>query len=216
MNFNFDNRFFRGLAKLMDLFLVSALWLFMCIPVFTIGASSTALYYTVHKAVVHNRGYVWTTFWQAFRENFKQSTVIWLIQMIMFAVLSFDVYMTWENLKQGTTIGYMFYPFLVLFLLVLGWSLVLTGYTARFCNTNRIIMKNAALISILHIPSVLLILVLTIVSVLAVYMLWPMIFVMPAVLYWIMDSILERIFRKYMTPEDLAAEEAQDTLDEEA
>lgn len=213
MNFNFDNKFFRGLAKVIDCFALSALWFFCCLPIFTIGASSVAMYYTVHKTLIRGRGYIWPTFWTAFKENFKQSTLIWLVQMVMYGVLFFDVYMTWENLKVGATMGYMFYPFLVLLFLVIGWSLVLVGYASRFNNTKRAIMKNAALIALVNVPRVLLLLVLFVVSILTVYMIWPMIFLMPAVMFWIMDNVLEKVFRKYMTPEDLAAEEAADQID---
>ena len=91
--------------------------------------------------------------------------------------------------------------------------MVLVGYAARFNNTIKAIMKNAALIALVNIPRVLLLLVFFVVSVLVVYMIWPMIFIMPAVLFWLMDNNLEKVFRKYMTPEDLAAEEAADMID---
>lgn len=49
MKFNWDNIVFQMLGKLVDCVWVSILWVICCIPVFTIGASTTALYYTVHK-----------------------------------------------------------------------------------------------------------------------------------------------------------------------
>ena len=49
MKFNFDNKLFGALGKAVDCVILSVLWLVCCLPVITIGASSTALYYTVHK-----------------------------------------------------------------------------------------------------------------------------------------------------------------------
>ena len=49
--FNFDNVFFRGMNKLVDCVYVSFLWLICCIPIFTIGASTSALYYTSRSEV---------------------------------------------------------------------------------------------------------------------------------------------------------------------
>ena len=39
-----DNPFFRFMGKLGDLVILSVLWLLCCLPVVTIGASTTALF----------------------------------------------------------------------------------------------------------------------------------------------------------------------------
>ena len=62
MKFNWDNIVFQMLGKLVDCVWVSILWVICCIPVFTIGASTTALYYTVHKSIRGDRGYTTRTF----------------------------------------------------------------------------------------------------------------------------------------------------------
>ena len=75
MKFNWDNIVFQMLGKLVDCVWVSILWVICCIPVFTIGASTTALYYTVHKSIRGDRGYTTRTFFGAFRDNFKAATL---------------------------------------------------------------------------------------------------------------------------------------------
>ena len=47
--FNIDNKFFRALNKLVDMVILSFCWIISCIPVFTIGAASTALYDTSRR-----------------------------------------------------------------------------------------------------------------------------------------------------------------------
>ena len=47
--FNVDNKFFQGLGKIIDVICLSAFWFFLCIPIVTAGAATTALYYTVNK-----------------------------------------------------------------------------------------------------------------------------------------------------------------------
>ena len=79
-----------------DILYVSVLWILACIPIVTIGAATTALYYTVNKVVRHTRGYVWKDFWGAFRSNFKQSTIVWLVVMAVSALLIFDTYVMWH------------------------------------------------------------------------------------------------------------------------
>lgn len=92
MKFNWDNIVFQMLGKLVDCVWVSILWVICCIPVFTIGASTTALYYTVHKSIRGNRGYTTSNFFGAFRDNFKAATLPYLIWLAVMIVLGCDAY----------------------------------------------------------------------------------------------------------------------------
>ena len=71
MNFNLDNKFFNVMNKVADGFFLCILWTVFSLPVFTLGAATTALYYVVHKSLRGNRGYVWKGFWYFFKSNFK-------------------------------------------------------------------------------------------------------------------------------------------------
>ena len=80
MNFfnedNFLNQFFLFLGKLIAL---NLLWVISCIPVITIGASTTALFYCTLKLHKDNDISAWKFFWKSFRSNFLQSTIIWIL-----------------------------------------------------------------------------------------------------------------------------------------
>ena len=39
-----------------------------------------------------------------------------------------------------------------------------------------------------------------------IWLIWPLIFILPAFTYWVFNEILERIFRRYMSEEDLKRE----------
>ena len=56
--FNYDNKFFEIINKIVDCFFAGTLWILFSIPVITFGASTTAFYYTVHKSLRGNRGYI--------------------------------------------------------------------------------------------------------------------------------------------------------------
>ena len=103
--FNIDNKFFRALNKLVDMVILSFCWIISCIPVFTIGAASTALYDTSRRVIHHDEGYVWRGYWHAFKVNFKQATKAWLVQLIILIVLLEDIYITWSGLKTGNQWG---------------------------------------------------------------------------------------------------------------
>ena len=89
--FDMNNGFFRGLSKLVDCIYLSIIFVFSSIPIFTIGASLTALYYAVQKSLKNDRGYVGKEYWAAWRRNFKQSTLIWLLNLVMGIVLYGDI-----------------------------------------------------------------------------------------------------------------------------
>lgn len=212
--FNYDNKFFTALGRVVDCCILSALWFFFCIPIVTAGASSVALYYTVHKCVRNGKGYVASTFFAAFKENFKKSTLVWLIQLAVLIVVSGDVYVLFYEMKAGTKFGPMFYVFIIFWLLVMAWIIYATCYSARFEQTKKGILRNAALFIIAHLPWTFLMILIFVVSVI-IYMLIPvLIFLLPAVVFILYNAILERIFRRYMSDEELAKEQEEDMLND--
>lgn len=205
--FNMDNGVFRVLAKIIDCIYLSLIFLITCIPIFTIGASLTALYYTVQKVLRNDRGYVSSEYWHAFKTNFKQGTIIWLIVMVIGLILFGDLKITQAMDETGSPLGKMYMFFGVLLVLEVIWCSYLFPYLARFENTTKIIMKNAAYIAILNLPKTLLLALLMLVFGLVVYIMPITILIVPAVLMWLENLILEKIFRKYMSEEDKAAED---------
>ena len=77
------------LNALGQLIALSILWAVCSLPVITIGASSTALYYAVVKVVRRDRGSVLQSFFGAFRSNFWQSLTANMMFLCYFAVLAF-------------------------------------------------------------------------------------------------------------------------------
>ena len=143
MKFNWDNIVFQMLGKLVDCVWVSILWVICCIPVFTIGASTTALYYTVHKSIRGDRGYTTRTFFGAFRDNFKAATLPYLIWLAVMIILGCDAYITYQVLKTGSMKGAFFYFFLIMIAVAIMWSAFLFPYIARFENGIFATLRNA-------------------------------------------------------------------------
>ena len=57
---------------------LNLLWLVCCIPVFTAGAATTAVYYVTLKLVRDEDDSTIKSFFRSFIQNFKQATAIWL------------------------------------------------------------------------------------------------------------------------------------------
>ena len=146
--FNVDNKFFQGLGKIIDVICRSAFWFFLCIPIVTAGAATTALYYTVNKVIRNNRSYIGREFWHAFKTNFRQSTIVWLILLLLYAIMGFDCYVMYQYAKAGVALGKIYIVFAVLMMFATMWAIYLFPYIARFENQTKMILKNAALIAL--------------------------------------------------------------------
>lgn len=204
---NFDNPFFRCVNKLVDCFYLGILWFVCSIPIFTIGASTTALYYAVLKVVRRGQGYAAKEFFHSFKDNFKQSTLVWLLWLVVALFLGADAYIMWNYAAAGQKIGMLYYLFLVFFVLLVMWGIYLFPYIARFENKTKVILKNAALIAVVNIGWSILLLVTVLFFAFLVYIMPVALLFFTGVLILTQSFILEKVFRKYMSGEDLAMEE---------
>lgn len=88
MNFfnedNFLHQFFLFLGKLIAL---NLLWMICSIPVITIGASTTAMYYCTLKLHKDKDIDAIKSFFKSFKRNFLQSTIIWVILLLAAFIL---------------------------------------------------------------------------------------------------------------------------------
>lgn len=77
--FNINSVLYRILAKIGNLVILNLLFLICSLPVVTIGASSTALYTVTLKMAKDRENYIVKDFLYAFKKNFRQSTIIWVL-----------------------------------------------------------------------------------------------------------------------------------------
>ena len=149
--FSYESRFSQLLLKLCYACYLNLLWFLCSVPIFTIGASTTALYYTSLKIIRGEESYVGPTFFRAFRENFKQATVLWLILLGAGLFLAGDGYILYR-LRQSTegTMAVVWTLILAIVIAVSVLYVIVLEYVfpllASVSNTNRAMLKNAFLI----------------------------------------------------------------------
>ena len=153
--FNFDGPFFTILNRVSDLIILNVLWLICCIPIVTIGASTTAMYYVALKMVNNEESYVTRSFFKSFRENFRQSTIIWLIMLPIGILIAFNLYVSLfvEIRMSGILMNDILLP---VSLLVAVFYVMTMFYVfplqSKFVNQIRYTLKNALILSIRHLP----------------------------------------------------------------
>lgn len=144
--FDIDGPVMRFMTKIAYSVYLNILWFICCLPVFTIGASTTALFYVSLKVAKDEEGSLTKSFFRSFKENFRQATVIWLILLAVGVLLGVDGYvfyhMRFDNAlwTLGTAV---FYVMLAAYAIILMYIFPLLS---RFNNTIRAMFKNAMMI----------------------------------------------------------------------
>lgn len=133
------------LGKMADMMWLTILTMICCIPIITVGPSLTALHYVALKMVRNEDGYITRSFFKAFKENFRQATIIWLIFLVIFVFLFVDYRII---MTAGTEINLI----VQLLLLVIAIFAVFTfmyvwPLLAKFDNTIKRTIINAFAIS---------------------------------------------------------------------
>ena len=203
MNFNWiDNPIMRGMGRLADFIILNLLWIICSIPIITIGASTTALYTVMLKLVKNEEGYIAKGFLKAFKENFKQSTIIWLIFLLIGIIFVVD----YSSLKlmPDKVAGALQILFLFMGALLVAASVYAFALQARFVNTVKNTLKNAVILVFAKLPFTVLIIILTIGPVLVTF-LTPQTFVLGIVIWlfggvalvsWLNSFLLRIVFKK--------------------
>ena len=157
--FSYDSGLFWILDKLGSLFILNMLTLLCSIPLFTIGASFTALYYVTMKMVRDEETYITKDYFRSFKQNFRQGLIIWLIHLLVGAVLFFDYRLM--SVNRDTLPGAR--GFIIVTLSCALFLAVELAYVfpvlAKFYNTVRQTMKNAFLMGVRHFPKTVAILI---------------------------------------------------------
>lgn len=194
--FDLDNPLWSFLGKITDVLMLSLLWILCSLPIITIGASTTALYYCTLKLSVDKEGYLMKSFFKSFKDNFKQSTFAWLILLFAGAILYFDLF--W-SLSTGGTMGnsmlLVFGVTLILYVMVLTYVFPLI---ARCKSGLKNIFIWAFVMSIRNIHLSILMLLLTAgLLFVGFFVFWPIFLMGMGFLAFAQSYLLNLVFKKY-------------------
>lgn len=210
--FNYDNKVFEFINRVVDTIFATLLWVVFSLPVITIGASTTAFYETVHKVLRKNKGYIWRTFWTTFRSNFIRSTIVWLIQFGLSLFFLLDMKIMKEALAQGERGGWLYYFFLLSLLVMYVWFIFNCAYIARIEDGVKKTMKNTAIMMILNLQWAALIFVIVFVAFVVIAFVPISALFIPTGVMFLYDLIILKVFNKYINMDD---EEKVDEVDED-
>lgn len=195
--FSYDSPFMNLMHRALSLVWLNILTMVFSIPLITFGAAMCAAYDTSGK-IRSGEGGVTANYWHAFRSNFKDSTICWLLFLLLAAVFISGYYLcTQIELVVASVSQILLVVEGVLSVMLLIWLFPLI---ATFQNKVRLTIKNALTLTIAFLPTTLLMLVLYALPVI-LYLLVPPAFVLLPLfgiscpIYW-NGPLYQRVFRK--------------------
>ena len=147
--FNLESPLMQGLSRMADILWLNVLTLIFCLPIITAGASLTAMHYMCLKMARNEESYITAGFFKAFKQNFKQATIIWIIELFALLVILGDFYIMATAKNVPMAIQVVIYVVTFLFLMTVTFVYPLL---AKFENSVKQTIKNAFLISIMKFP----------------------------------------------------------------
>lgn len=171
---SYDSKFTQFLVKLYNCCYLNLLWGVCSLPIVTVGAATAALYDVTMRMARGAEPSVTRHFFKAFRENFRQATILWLVMLGLGCLLAFDVAILYQIRGQGSSLLYMaglaaVILGTVVYVLVL---LYLFPLVASVHNSNFAMLRNALLLGIRYLPYSILLLMIHVGMLLAVLILF--------------------------------------------
>lgn len=142
--FSVDSPLYRFLSRVLDILKLNFLWILGSLPVFTIGASTTAAMSVALKLADDEEDYIAKSYFEAYKANFKQGVPMGLIFLVAwYAVyLDFQLFGAVKNNPVILLIIGMVSVFLVIIAMIYSFPLL-----ARYENTVVRTIQNSMDIS---------------------------------------------------------------------
>ena len=199
---SYDSPLISTLRRLMDYFTVSLLWIIASIPVITGGAAFVAALQTIRTSIQKDEGHIFSSFWKQFRAEFKQATVLWLLQLALSALLFLNFCLIRDNEMHilFQVLGYI--AITAVFL----WIQLWLGYLSNFEDSTKILLHNTFLIALSSFWRTLLAGILPIAFAIACYLSFftisPLLFILPACYLALHVRLMKKLFSRYLSAEE--------------
>lgn len=151
--FSLDSKFMQIMTRVAELMILNAMFLLTCIPIITIGTSTTALYTVCFRFDTEQEGRAVKTYFSAFRESFPQATLMWLAGLIAGVAMVLNALLCFVR-SGGVHFGTI--AFIALFLLVIIVSTCVFSLMSLFKNSFKRTITNAFLLGLGNLPRIVL------------------------------------------------------------
>ena len=207
--FNPDSRIMIFLSRVADLVILNILWLVCCVPVVTIGASTTAMYHVIRHWQKDSVSSVVRDFFQSFKEDFKQATPVYLILLIPTAAVVMNAMLIFNPENSAAVPSYLLVIWFISALILLFISSFVYPVMAFFADSIFKTLRNAMVLALANLPRTILISVLNLLPVILLFV--NLSFFLQSSIFWLLIggalvaylnmSILKPVFKKLVPSE---------------
>lgn len=158
---NLESPLMQLLTRIGDLILLNVMFLICCVPVITAGASLAALHKMAQEIVYDTDSSTFKGFFRAFRANFKQATLVWVVILVVIASLFCDYLLIITFFSGSESVKWMLGLLVVLAVLVSSALCYVIPLLTRYENNLRQHVSNAIILMFIKFPRTLGLLALT-------------------------------------------------------
>ncbi|QTL97485.1 DUF624 domain-containing protein [Iocasia frigidifontis] len=194
--FDYDGGFYGKIAMVFDCFMLNVLWIVFSLPIVTFGAASTAFYYTAVKVIKKDRGNILEQFLNAFKINFKDATILWLLIVVLSFIFQLNVGIL-SSLTEGNVSLFFrcFYIFLSVF--IIGIAMYAFPALSRFDMSTSWILKLSIYMTVRYFPITLILFVILLLSALLLYLLPIFVIILPTGSIIVYSYFMEKVLLKH-------------------
>ena len=194
--FDFDGPIYRFSNLVYYAFVTNLLWLLFSLPIFTMGAATTAAYYVIGKAIRDEDVHVLKDFIKSFKLNFKQGTIIWLVLSVAIGI----IYLNIKNIKLLGKIAAYLYPVqIVIAIQIIIVGIYIFPMLSRYEMSIKKLFTTSFFMAYRHLVTTICCVICIVAIGIALY---KYIFISVGAYIYISYLMLQNIFNKYMNVEE--------------
>ena len=213
--FNPDSPLMSFLTRLADLVILNLLWLVCCVPVVTIGASTTAMYHVLRHLQDGGVTSITRDFFQSFKSDFKQATLVYLVLLIPTVAVVMNAWIL-SGQSSDVVPVYVRAVWMVSVLLLTFVVSFVYPVMAYFEDTVWKTLRTAAVLAVAKLPRTILISILNLLPIIVMFVSFA--FFLQSSIFWLLIGgsltgylnmlILKPVFKKLIPESDADVSEA--------
>lgn len=146
--FSYDGPISKFGTRVSSLLLLNILTILSGIPIITIGTSLTAMHYVTFRIMNDKDPKVAKIFFKAFKQNFRKTTIIWLVYLLILLLLAIDFQIINSGISDNIQELKILLAAVTIFIVwVIIWTFILFS---RYENSIILTIKNAVLMIIFY------------------------------------------------------------------
>ena len=200
--FDSEGKLMTFLDGFADVMVLAILWVICSMPIITVGASTTAFYSVMMKLVVGEESYVVRSFFKAFKENFKISTIVWLIMGTIGGLVCTSLYIVFNSSKVGSKLFYAL-PFYLLVLIIYTMTInFVFPYIAKFYDTVKRTLMISLIFSTRHFLQSILLIIIDVAIFIFAFKIPALFILFPLISGFCHAKVYQKIFAKIIDARD--------------